>query len=62
MSPHLFRAGPTCARDKTTGFELFPPVARFANDTVLTLATAEAPLGDGDYADAYRRYCRTFTI
>ena len=45
---------------KTTDFELFPPGARFTDDTVLTLATADALLGDGDYAGAYRRYGRAF--
>ena len=45
---------------KTTDFALFPPRARFTDDTVLTVATAEALLGDGDYARAYRRYGRAF--
>jgi ADP-ribosylglycohydrolase len=45
---------------KTINFELFPSGARFTDDTVLTLATAEALLGDGDYAGAYRRYGRAF--
>jgi ADP-ribosylglycohydrolase len=45
---------------KTIDFELFPPGARFTDDSVLTLATAEALLGDGDYASAYRRYGRAF--
>jgi ADP-ribosylglycohydrolase len=45
---------------KTTGFELFPPGARFTDDAVLTLATAAALLGDGDYTGAYRRYGRAF--
>ena len=40
---------------KRTDFELFPPGARFTDDTVLTVATAEALLDDGDYAAAYRR-------
>ncbi len=30
---------------KQTDFQLFPPGARFTDDTVLTLATAEALLG-----------------
>ena len=33
---------------KTTGFALFTPRSRFTDDTVLTVATAEALLGDGD--------------
>ncbi len=45
---------------KTTDFELFPPGSRFTDDTVLTVATAEALLGDGDYAGAYRRYGRAY--
>lgn len=45
---------------KTVDFELFPPGARFTDDTLLTLATADALLGDGDYAGAYRRYGRAF--
>jgi ADP-ribosylglycohydrolase len=45
---------------KSTDFELFPPGARFTDDTVLTVATAEALLGDGDYAGAYRRYGRAY--
>jgi ADP-ribosylglycohydrolase len=45
---------------KTADFELFPPGGRFTDDTVLTVATAEALLGDGDYAGAYRRYGRAY--
>jgi ADP-ribosylglycohydrolase len=45
---------------KTTGFALFPTGARFTDDTVLTLATAEALLGDGDYASVYRRFGQAF--
>jgi len=45
---------------KTTDFDLFPPGARFTDDTVLTVATAEALLGNGDYAVAYRRFGRAF--
>ena len=41
---------------KTAEFELFPRGARFTDHTELTVATAQAPLGDGDYAGAYRRY------
>ena len=37
---------------KTTDFNLFPAGARFTDDTVLTVATAEALLGNGDYAVA----------
>jgi ADP-ribosylglycohydrolase len=45
---------------KTTDFALFTPGSRFTDDTVLTVATAEALLGDGDYAGAYRRYGRAY--
>lgn len=45
---------------KTTEFQLFPPGARFTDDTVLTVATAAALLGDGDYAVVYRRFGRAF--
>jgi ADP-ribosylglycohydrolase len=45
---------------KATDFELFPPGSRFTDDTVLTVATAEALLGDGDYAGAYRRCGRAY--
>ena len=34
--------------------------ARFTDDTVLTVATAAALLGDGDYTRAYRRFGRAF--
>jgi ADP-ribosylglycohydrolase len=39
---------------------LFAPEARFTDDTVLTVATAEALRTDGDYAAAYRRWGRRF--
>ena len=45
---------------KTTHFQLFPPGSCFTDDTVLTVATAEALLGDGDYAAAYRRFGRAY--
>jgi len=45
---------------KTADFELFPPGARFTDDTVLTVATAEALLGDGDYGGSYRSYGRAY--
>jgi len=45
---------------KRTDFELFARGSRFTDDTVLTVATAEALLGDGDYAGAYRRYGRAY--
>jgi ADP-ribosylglycohydrolase len=45
---------------KLTDFELFSHGSRFTDDTVLTVATAEAVLGDGNYAGAYRRYGRAY--
>jgi ADP-ribosylglycohydrolase len=41
---------------KRTDFPLLSGASRFTDDTVLTVATAEALLGDGDYAAAYRRW------
>lgn len=41
------------ARTKTTEFPLFTERSRFTDDTVLTIATADALLGDGDYGRAY---------
>ncbi len=41
-------------------FELFGERCRFTDDTVLTVATAEVLLDGGDYADAYRRWTRSF--
>ncbi|MCU0836409.1 MAG: ADP-ribosylglycohydrolase family protein [Chromatiaceae bacterium] len=45
---------------KSSDFALFPPGARFTDDSVLTVATADALLGDGDYPAAYRRYGRAY--
>lgn len=39
-----------------TDFPLFEPNSQFTDDTVLTVATMEALLTGGDYAEAYRRY------
>jgi len=52
----VYEASPVKASD----FELFSPGSRFTDDTVLTVATAEALLGDRDYAGAYRRYGRAY--
>lgn len=41
---------------KTTDFPLFTPRSRFTDDTVLTIATADALLADGDYARAYHAW------
>jgi ADP-ribosylglycohydrolase len=40
-------------RVDTRDFPLFPDGSRFTDDTVLTVATAHAILGGGDYAAAY---------
>ncbi|MBN1532539.1 MAG: ADP-ribosylglycohydrolase family protein [Spirochaetes bacterium] len=45
---------------KTTDFPLFGPRSRFTDDTVLTVATAEAILRGGDYRDFYREYYRRY--
>jgi ADP-ribosylglycohydrolase len=41
-------------------FDLFALPRFFTDDTVLTIATAEALMGDGDYAAAYRRWGRRY--
>jgi ADP-ribosylglycohydrolase len=47
------------AGTKTTQFPLFTEHSRFTDDTVLTIATADALLTHGDYARAYREWaCR----
>lgn len=46
--------------NKSVDFELFHPGSRFTDDTVLTVATAEALLTDGDFAAAYRRWFRRY--
>jgi len=43
-------------RVQTRDFPLFPVGSRFTDDTVLTVATAHAILGDGDYAAAYHTF------
>ena len=45
---------------KTTEFPLFHPNARFTDDTVLTVATADAHLRGRDYADRYRHFYRLY--
>jgi ADP-ribosylglycohydrolase len=42
---------------KQTQFPLFSSAARFTDDTVLTVAVADALLGDREYGHAIRR-CR----
>jgi len=46
------------ANCKRLDCELFGPGSRFTDDSVLTVATAAALLGDGDYAAAYREFGR----
>lgn len=41
-------------------FPLFSPRSTFTDDTVLTVATADALMHGGDYAEAYRRYYRRY--
>jgi ADP-ribosylglycohydrolase len=45
---------------KTTDFPLFGPNSRFTDDTVLTVATAEALLTDQHYERQYRAYGRQY--
>ena len=45
---------------RSTEFPLFPRRARFTDDSVLTLATAEAILEGGDYRGAYRSWGRRY--
>lgn len=41
---------------KSTEFELFTPACRFTDDTILTVAVADAILTGGDYGEAIREY------
>jgi ADP-ribosylglycohydrolase len=43
---------------KSTEFELFHERSSFTDDTVLTVAVADALLHDGDYVQIFRRYGR----
>ena len=45
---------------KQDGFDLFGRPRNFTDDTVLTVATADALLSDGDYSAAYRRWGRLY--
>lgn len=45
---------------RRTDFDLFPRGARFTDDTVLTVATAEAILDGRDYREAYRDWGRRY--
>ena len=45
---------------QTSDFEFFKPSCFFTDDTVLTAATAQALLTDGDYARAYQDFARRY--
>lgn len=45
---------------KSTDFPLFTPGSRFTDDTVLTVATADAILRGTDYAGSYRSWGRRY--
>ena len=45
---------------KSKEFPLFPPSCCFTDDTVLTLATADALLNGRSYAEVYRDYGRRY--
>jgi ADP-ribosylglycohydrolase len=45
---------------KTTDFPLFRNNSFFTDDTVLTIATADCILNNGDYSDLYRKYYRKY--
>lgn len=47
---------------KRKDFPLFRQGSRFTDDTVLTVATAEALLQGADYADTYKRYFRRYPL
>ena len=47
---------------KKEDFDLFGEGRFFTDDTVLTVATAEALLGDGDYAATYRRWGNQYPL
>lgn len=42
---------------KKKDFNLFRAMSRYTDDTVLTIATADCILQNGDYAEFYRKYC-----
>jgi ADP-ribosylglycohydrolase len=52
----VFEASPV----KHKQFDLFGPGSTYTDDTVLTLAIADALLTDGDFAGALRRYFRIY--
>lgn len=49
-------------RTKRKGFKLFTPVSTFTDDTVLTVAVADAILTDRDYGKSLKRYARKYPL
>lgn len=45
---------------KTTDFQLFSEFSRFTDDSVLTVATAQALIEGRDYAETYRQFGRRY--
>ncbi len=45
---------------KTTDFELFPPQARFTDDTILTMAVARSIMYDEDFAQNIQDFARRY--
>ncbi len=45
---------------KTTEFPLFKSVSKFTDDTVLTIAVADALLHDLDYAETFKKYTHKY--
>ena len=45
---------------KHLDFDLTPPQSEITDDSILSCATAETLLQSGDYAEAYRRFGRTY--
>lgn len=42
---------------KQKGFSLYRPFSRYTDDSVLTIATADCILNDGNFGEYYRSYC-----
>ncbi len=45
---------------KTTDFELFDPICRFTDDTVMTVAVADSILSGRGYSEVFREYGRRY--
>lgn len=50
-----------CSNVKTTNFPLFTPQSRFTDDTVLTMAVADAILNKRDFSETIWQYGRKYT-